>query len=103
MSGLVKASLQEIRSDRAGTPIGNAVDVQFNPASLRLALSNHVEGGQARHNQARQFVGKSSTGPSFELQFETADEADGLGAPVSVLHRPAPVGKFGSPKAPGNE
>ena len=56
MSGLQKATLQEIKSDRNGTPVGNAVKVQFNPASVKLTLHNANEGGKSRGRQARQFA-----------------------------------------------
>lgn len=102
MSGLTKATLREIRSTQAGEQIGEPIEVQFNPASLKLSLSNSVEGGQTRSRQVRQFVGKSSTELSFDLIFDTADDTTAGGA-RSVRERTALVEKFVLPKGEGNQ
>ena len=70
------------------------IPVQFNPASLRLALSNQVEGGNVRGRQSRQFNGKSSTELSFDLHFDTSDESLGGNKPRSVREKTALVEKF---------
>ena len=102
MGVLQKALLQEISSDPKPKEIGPAVPVQFNPNTLRLKLSNQIEGGQTRGRQARQFIGKSSTSLTLELVFDTADEGT-TERPRSVRERTAIVEKFVLPKKDGKE
>jgi hypothetical protein len=78
MAKLEKAMLQNL-SDPKGQPI----PVQFNPASLKLELSNTIEGGNSKGRQKRQYIGKSSTSLTFDLHFDTADQGT-TDAPVSV-------------------
>ncbi len=89
MPELAKATLQEIRTDKKVDPI----QVQLNPTSLRMQMSNQTEGGRQRGRQARQYIGTSSTTLSFELMFDTADEG------TSVLDRTSKVEYFIKPKA----
>ena len=43
------------------------IEVQFNPASLKLELANKVEGGDTKGRQSSQYLGKTSTTPvAFE-------------------------------------
>ncbi len=72
MSQLEKAKLQEI--DKNDQPKGEADVVQFNPSSLKLKLTNSIEGGQSRGKQRRQQNAKSSTVLTVELIFDSADE-----------------------------
>lgn len=99
---LEKAKLQEITSTDPASPVGEPVDVQFNPVSLKLKLSNQVEGGQTRGRQARQYTGSSSTTLTMELHFDTADEGT-TGQPRSVREKTALVEKFVLPKPDGKE
>src|SRR5688500_18229389 len=92
---LVKAKLFKLTRDRTPREDGEAIEVQFNPASLRLALANEVQGGRSRGVQARQFNGKSSTELSFELHFDTADESGSSDAGArSVRERTAQIEQF---------
>ncbi|MCO6455122.1 MAG: hypothetical protein J5I93_07465, partial [Pirellulaceae bacterium] len=101
MTTLEKARLQEITSDRAARPIGDPVEVQFNPTSLRLRLSNSNEGGRSRGRQTRQHMGASSTTLSMDLIFDTADEGQ-TQQPRSVHEKTALVEKFVLPKENGD-
>ena len=83
MSSLVKATLQKINSDEAETPDGDAFDVQFNPESLKIKITNQVEGGRSTARQRRQQTGYSSRVLSLDLQFDTADEGT-TDSPLSV-------------------
>ena len=67
MGELQKARLQEVRADESQTPIGDPMPVQFNPASLRLKLTNQSSGGRTRGRQVRQNNGQSSTVLSMDL------------------------------------
>jgi hypothetical protein len=54
--------------------VTKTIPVQFNPSSLRLTLSNSVDGGTSRGRQVQQYNGSSSTQLHVELEFDTADE-----------------------------
>jgi hypothetical protein len=100
VSGLAKALLQEVRGDRSRTPVGTALEVQFNPETLRLTLSNQVEGGNRQGRQVRQYIGASSTELAFDLVFDTADEIGEDGAPRSVREKTGMVERFLRPRGP---
>ena len=74
MANLVKAQLQEVLANQNQKVEGSAIPVQFNPASLRLKLTNQSSGGRSRGRQARQNNGQSSTVLSMDLIFDSADE-----------------------------
>src|SRR5215471_17309005 len=98
---LKKATLQQIKADASAAPMGPEIEVQFNPASLKLELANRVEGGDNRGRQNRQYLGKTSTTLTFDLHFDTADEGTSE-APVSVRTRTAAVETFLLPISAGN-
>jgi hypothetical protein len=102
MSELKKATLQEIKSDETGTPLGAEVEVQFNPSTLKLQISNTSEGGQSQARQARQFIGASSTTLTLDLVFDTADEGT-TDNPRNVREKTALVEKFVLPQAQGQD
>lgn len=97
MSNLVKAQLQEVKADQNQTVEGSAIPVQFNPASLRLKLTNQSSGGRSRGRQARQNNGQSSSVLSMDLVFDSADEGTRT-APVSVREKTNRVERFVLPK-----
>lgn len=100
MSALTKAQLGEITADDAPTEVpGTLVDVQFNPTSLRVQLSNRTAGGQQAGAQARQRPGTGEMTVSFELVFDTADEGSTEEA-VDVLERTRMVERFVHPRGP---
>src|SRR5882672_4586788 len=101
MPPLKKATLEEIKADKAATPVKDSkIEVQFNPASLKLELANKVDGGETGATQTRQYLGKTSTTLSFDLHFDTADRGkpgktpDDPGEPVSVRTLTAAVERF---------
>jgi len=98
MSSLVKAQLQEVKADQNQTVEGSAIPVQFNPASLRLKLTNQSSGGRSRGRQARQNNGQSSSVLSMDLIFDSADEGTADGEPVSVREKTNRVERFVLPK-----
>jgi len=101
MPALEKAKLQEITNGDDPKPVGAAVNVQFNPESLKIQLSNRIEGGRTQGRQVRQYVGSSSNIFTLELEFDTADEGT-TDEPVSVLERTEIVEKYIQPKTDGN-
>src|SRR5262245_14019752 len=75
MTALTKAQLGEITSGDNPTEVaGTLVDVQFNPTTLRVQISNRTAGGQQAGAQARQRPGTGEMQVSFDLVFDTADE-----------------------------
>jgi len=97
MPALAKATLQEISADESAEPIGDPIEVQFNPTSLRMQMSNRTEGGQQQGRTARQYVGSSSTTLALELVFDSADEGT-TDAPLSILVRTSQVEYFIKPQ-----
>src|SRR3954452_24233303 len=66
------------------TPDGDALPVQFNPASLRLSRRNKVDSAGA--NNGSQTVHKTSIAQStiaFDLEFDTAEQGR-VGSRVDV-------------------
>lgn len=100
MSELKKAKLQAINAD--GSNRGEAIPVQFNPSSLRLQITNQVEGGATRGKQVRQYTGSSSTTLTVDLIFDTADEGT-TAAPVSVRSKTMAVEQFLYPQGEGTQ
>jgi Contractile injection system tube protein len=102
MTPLKKATLQEISAGKDAKTLGEPIPVQFNPESLKLSLSNKIEGGDTRGKQTRQYLGKSSTTLSFDLYFDTTDLGT-TNEPVSVRTQTALVERFVLPKGTGNK
>ncbi len=104
MSELRKARLGEIGSGDGPQEGSHWVDVQFNPTSLRVQISNRTAGGQQAGAQARQRPGTGEMQVSFDLVFDTADEGT-TDEPVDVLKRTASVERFVRPRGtqPGQE
>ncbi|MGH8932935.1 MAG: hypothetical protein ACRDZO_20510, partial [Egibacteraceae bacterium] len=90
-----KATLQEVSSkpSREPQPGAAAIDVQINPASLRLQMSNNVDAGKAFARPATQYQGSLSSTLSFDLMFDTADEGT-TDKPVDVRTRTRQLEKF---------
>ena len=65
---------------------GPSFDVQFNPTSLRLTLTNKATGGKTQSNPTRQIVGASESTLAVDLIFDTADDGTNSN-PVSVRKR----------------
>ena len=95
---LEKATIAELE----GTQPKNRFDVQFNPNTLHLALSNRPEGGQTQGKQVRQQLGASSTTLTLDLVFDTADEGT-PNNPVSVRNKTKRIERFLIPKGTGEE
>jgi hypothetical protein len=93
VSNLVKATLQKIRADEAETPDGEAFPVQFNPSSLKIRITNQIEGGRSTAKQVRQQTGNSSRTLTLDLLFDTADEGS-TDAPVSVRDKTKQLEQF---------
>lgn len=94
---LQKAMLQEVKANKKQEPVGTAVEVQFNPATLKLKLSNKTSGGRSSGRSARQHNGANATVLSMDLIFDSADEFRGS-EPVSVREKTAIVEKYVLPK-----
>jgi hypothetical protein len=98
MSALTKAQLGEITSGDHPSEVPNTlVDVQFNPTTLRVQISNKTAGGQQAGAQARQRPGTGEMQVSFDLVYDTADEGS-TDQGVSVLDKTKMVERFVRPK-----
>ncbi|MFA3789993.1 hypothetical protein AB6T38_02630 [Aliiglaciecola sp. SL4] len=93
MSNLVKATLQKVLADEAETGDGVAFPVQFNPSSLKIRITNQIEGGRSAAKQVRQQTGNSSRVLTMELIFDTADEGS-KDSPVSVRQKTKQLEQF---------
>lgn len=93
MGELAKAKLEKVLSDAAETPDGEAFPVQFNPSSLKIKVTNTIEGGRSTARQVRQQTGNSSRTLSLELIFDTADEGT-TKTPVSVREKTKQLEQF---------
>ena len=102
MPTLEKAKLTEISADpKNPRDLSAPMDVQFNPTTMKLALSNQAEGGSAQTRPQRQYLGSGSRTLSLDLVFDTADEGE-TGAPRSVRERTALVERFALPRKLGD-
>jgi len=93
VSELAKATLEKILSDSSETPDGTPFPVQFNPSSLKIRVTNTIEGGRAQARQVRQQTGNSSRTLSLELIFDTADEGT-TSTPISVREKTKQLEQF---------
>jgi hypothetical protein len=99
---LAKAQLIALKGDKGSTEDTaiDTVDVQFNPASLKLQLTNDTAGGRTHGHQAEQHLGEGSTQLSFDLHFDTADTGDNVRKQVELVEKFVKASVPGSKKAP---
>lgn len=72
MSDLERAKLIPVSGTNDTPDLQNAVDVQFNPVSLKVNLANTLKANTGNSNsRATQFVDKSSSTLTVELVFDT--------------------------------
>ena len=81
---ITKAEIVEIQDFSSGGALSQAGDkkvtVQFNPQSLKVALSNQNSGGDQPGGSSRQFVGSGSSKLTVELIFDTSDDGSDVRA-----------------------
>lgn len=97
---LAKAQLIALKGDKKSTALDTSIpplNVQFNPASLRLQLTNDTAGGRTRGHQAEQHLGDGSTQLTFDLHFDTADTGDNVRKQVELVE------KFVLPSTPSSK
>src|ERR1041384_2391601 len=80
----------------------DSFSVQFNPTTLKLTLTNRVEGGESQGKQVRQHIGASSTTLNLDLVFDTADEGT-TEEPRSVREKTKQIEKFLIAKGKGKQ
>src|SRR4029453_4599273 len=71
-----RAALQEVDPKPAGSGPpklvkGSKIEVQINPASLRLQMANSVDSGKGYGRPSTQYQGTASSTLSFDLVFDT--------------------------------
>lgn len=91
---LQKAKITQLGANDAP---GESFDVQFNPTSLRLTLTNKASGGTTSTNPVRQIVGPSESTLALDLIFDSADEGTSSN-PVSVRERTSRLELFLFPR-----
>ncbi|MCB9648408.1 MAG: peptidoglycan-binding protein [Deltaproteobacteria bacterium] len=100
---LLKAELREIEwtEDREVRDLGKVIDVQFNPATLKVSYTNQKAGGDQPGGGSIQFVGSGTTKLSVELVFDVTvaepPEVDGA-RPDDVRRLTAKVAHFMIPQ-----
>jgi hypothetical protein len=115
MSGLALATLARLKPTRGkgrrkGVQAeldGDPIEVQFNPTSLRLQRQNNADtGGVTARTQRRQYPAAQPATLTFDLEFDTAEEAavtqdegEGTTHYVDVRTRTALVRQFVEPPA----
>ncbi|GAA1996261.1 hypothetical protein [Microbacterium pumilum] len=68
-----------------GSPEKAKFEVQFNPTSLKMSRSNNIDkGGSTTNTQKRQAFSAQPATLSFDLEFDTAEEAGPSGNPKDV-------------------
>jgi hypothetical protein len=76
-----------------------AVDVQFNPTSLKISRTNNPDSAKTTQGQKRQHTAPQPATLTFDLEFDTAEIADGgTGKAKDVRSLTAEVRKFVSPQ-----
>lgn len=72
---ITRAKLIPMEGDKVVTDVEQHIEVQFNPATLKVTLSNSLKadskGGSGGSRNAAQFVEKSESSLSIELLFDT--------------------------------
>lgn len=76
---IAKAYLQEITWNKEGKVIseGRKISVQFNPETLKVAISNQIVGDDNKGGSAIQFASRGTTKLTFDMWFDvTAPQPD---------------------------
>jgi Contractile injection system tube protein len=102
MNDLKKATLTQLANDDSGDEIGDPIEVQFNPTTLKLQISSNMAKGKPTGSQVRESTGATTTTLSLDLVFDTADEGDTT-HPRSVRERTGDVERFVLPLSPSKE
>lgn len=106
MSAFARATLQRLRYAQRPTsdnPVnvtvdGPAIEVQFNPASLKISRKNNVDrGGLTTGTQRRQHPSQEPATLSFDLEFDTAEQGTAT-ARVDVRDWTALIRQFVEPQ-----
>lgn len=77
----------------------NPIAVQFNPTSLKISRANNPDSAKTTQGQKRQHSTPQPATLTFDLEFDTAEIADG-DKPMDVRKLTAEVRKFVTPGAP---
>jgi Contractile injection system tube protein len=103
MTTLAKATLVAISPDETPKVKGTPFEVQFNPTTMKLTMTNSIDVGSARGREAARHLETSATTLSLDLVFDTADEASDKGEAVNVRDRSKEVSRFVLPAKDGRK
>lgn len=88
---VAKAVLIPMNADRVETDTSKHIVVQFNPASLRVTLTNNLKANAKDGDQtAAQYIGKGESSLSVELLFDTTVAHDEIHHQITQDARPNP-------------
>jgi hypothetical protein len=94
MPELQKAVLAQLTGTNSTKTVpGTEVTVQFNPTTMRLQMTNSVEGGKSRPRQVQQYTASGSTTLTLDLVFDTADQL------TNVRDKTVKLAKFVEPSS----
>jgi Contractile injection system tube protein len=99
---LEKATLQAIYKKNNKEEPGPVIPVQFNPTTLRLAITNTTSGASSAGHQDAQYTGQGSATLTVDLVFDTADEGT-TAQPRSVREKTRFVEELVYPQVQGND
>lgn len=104
---IAHAKLIPMEGDRVVTDESQHIEVQFNPATLRVTLSNSLKadnrGGSGGSRNAAQFVEKSESSLSVELLFDTTIKWKEVEANSDVRKQTKRIAEqFMQPQEPGS-
>lgn len=99
---LEKATLQPIYKRNNKEEPGPEIPVQFNPTTLRLAITNTTSGASSAGHQDAQYTGQGSATLTVDLVFDTADEGT-TAAPRSVREKTAVIEELVYPQVNGTD
>lgn len=103
MSELERGSLIPVSGPNDRPDTDDAIAVQFNPSSLKVALANTLKAnGRDGGTRAAQFVDKSSSNLTVELIFDTTDDGSDVRQRTKVIAETflKPVGSGDQMRAP---
>ena len=82
--------------------VADWIDVQFNPASLQLQVSNELK--DTKNNERKQYIAKANAKLSMDLQFDTTDTGEDVTSTTRRLQAfiapPMPPGQQTRPQSP---
>jgi hypothetical protein len=104
---ITRAKLIPMNGDNPESDESQHIDVQFNPATLRVTLSNTLKAdnnGNSENTSAAQYVDKSESSLTVELVFDTSVKREGVAANSDVREQTKRIAEtFMKPQNPDSD